>query len=105
MVEIDISSTEKEEDAFWTMLAGLGIDVSEIAIEDDNDRDEFHEVETDLESFIPSSNNAPQPTSQDIYVLNMILRSSCVAHLLQIAIKTGLSALQVFVLHIWYQEF
>ncbi|KAK4013504.1 hypothetical protein OUZ56_026058 [Daphnia magna] len=45
MVEIDISSTEKEEDAFWTMLAGLEIDVVEITIEDDDDRDEFHEVE------------------------------------------------------------
>ena len=44
---------------------------------------------------MPSSNNATRPATEEGYSLNIKLRSSCVAHLLQLVIKDGLSALKV----------
>jgi len=43
MVEINISSVE-QEDAFWTLLTGLGIGVSDFSNGDDYDREEFEDV-------------------------------------------------------------
>ena len=94
MVEIDLSSFEQEGDAFWSLLTGLGIESSEFSIGDD-DREEFQDVERNMETCMPSSNNATLPATEEGYSLNIKLRSSCVAHLLQLVIKDGLLALKV----------
>ncbi len=94
MVEIDISSGE-QEDAFWTLLTEMGIEVSDFSNGDDDDREEFEDVENYMETCMPSSNNAARPATGEAYSLNTKLRSSCVAHLLQLVIKDGLSALKV----------
>ena len=44
---------------------------------------------------MPSSNNATRPETEEGYSLNIKLRSSCVAHLLQLVIKDGISALKI----------
>ena len=53
MVKIDISSVEQEGDAFWSLPTGLGIEVSEFSIGDD-DREEFEDVERYMETCMPS---------------------------------------------------
>lgn len=95
MVKIDISSVEQEGDAFWSLLTGLGIEVSEFSVGDD-DWEEFEDIERSMETCMPSSNNATRPETEAGYFFkNIKLRSSCVAHLLQLVIKDGLLALQV----------
>jgi hypothetical protein len=74
MVEIDISSVE-QEDAFWTLLTRLGIEVSDFSNGDDDDREEFEDVERYMETCMPSSNNVTRPATGEGYSLNMKLRS------------------------------
>jgi hypothetical protein len=53
MVKIDTSSVEQEGDVFRGLLKGLGIEVSEFSIGDD-DREEFEDVERYIETCMLS---------------------------------------------------
>jgi hypothetical protein len=92
---INISSDE-QEDAFWTLLTGLGIEVFDFSNGEDDDREEFEDVERYTETCICHPQIMQHAQQQEkATLLNMKLRSSCVVHLLQLVIKDGFSALKV----------
>lgn len=95
MVDVEFSTSENDGDPIRQLIRELGLDISELGLEDQEDFDELEKVQQELDEMLASPQPPDPAVLEESYALLYRLRSSCIAHLLQLVIKDGLKSLDV----------